>query len=436
MKLYLQRKEQGDAHSVILRLRVSGQIYNTTLCNIRPENWNYSLRCLNTDGDDVGGTPLREWEDRLNDIHDACRNYIASLSPVSSPSLERIRSIVADSLERPRVMPTLSADYNTYILERNNSRKWHEKTLLRERYVMRLFLEYAGDSRYEDFTPGYMESFVGYLEKTRDMKGENLHKVVVSVYGFLHWAAKHGRYPHKGEYTYRFSRVKKSIVYLSKEELKRIVEYKIPPSGTIVRIHDMHGRLKDKRVMGAEYMSVARDYLLFGCLTGLRYSEIQALRESNIRSGETIFFVAKKTDTRRDVELNKYAKAIIKKYSSSKSNVEDGFIFPRLSNQKANVHLHDLAELCEINEPVSEMKLVNGEKTETLVPKFQRITTHIGRKTFVCQALLARLSPELITLWTGHASVDDMRPYMAAASEAGASGMKQLFRNMFVRGDE
>ena len=82
------------------------------------------------------------------------------------------------------------------------------------------------------------------------------------------------------------------------------------------------------------------------------------------------------------------------------------------------------------------MRMVNGEKQETLRPKYEYITSHTGRRTFVCQALLAGIPPEMVTQWTGHASVEDMRPYIAAASDAGRDGMKKMYDATFKYGIE
>lgn len=430
MKLYLQRNSEKEYHTVILRFRYGDEVYNTTLCNIPPEGWDHESRSLRPEAKSEDGKNAMYWNNLLNSIHAELKAYLASLPPASPPSMIKIRNIVKSAMGRPVITPTLSSDYNTYILERNRSRHWHEKTLLRERYVARLFLAFAGKApAYETFTVEYLKSFAAHLEEAHSMREENLRKAITSVNGFLSWARMHGRPVPDGRFQYKYVRSAPPVVYLTKAELKRIVNYSIPLSGTEVSVRDMHGRPVNKIVVGSEGMSLARDFLVFCCVTGLRYSELQALRPSNVRNENILRFVADKTDTKREVELNRMALEIIKKYASDQRR--GNYLFPRLSNQKANARLHDLAELCEINAPVSEMTLINGHKQETLTPKYEHITTHTGRKTFVCLALLSGLSPELITQWTGHASVDDMRPYIAATSEAGADGMRRMYEGVF-----
>ncbi|MBQ9194292.1 MAG: hypothetical protein IJ152_01420, partial [Bacteroidales bacterium] len=252
MKLYLQRNAEKEYHTVILRFRYGEDVYNTTLCNIPPEGWDYESRSLRPEAKSENGESAMYWNNLLNSIHAELKAYLASLPPASPPSMIKIRNIVKSAMGRPVVSPTLSSDYNTYILERNRSRHWHEKTLLRERYVARLFLGFAGDTpAYETFTAEYLKSFAAHLEDVQSMREENLRKAITSVNGFLSWARMHGRPVPDGRFQYKYVRSAPPVVYLTKAELKRIVNYSIPLSGTEVSVRDMHGRPVNKIVVGS-----------------------------------------------------------------------------------------------------------------------------------------------------------------------------------------
>lgn len=429
VKLYAKPVKRNNAliyYTIILRVSLSEQRYNTTLCNVEPEAWNPEQGVIRNDYTTTKGVPTVEINRIVERIRCELREYAKELTPEKIISIEDAKRITKSILGRPVTIKTLSADYFDYITERSRSKGWSEKNFLREKRILRLFVNFAGERMYDSFSPTFIEEFAIHL-KNSGLRDENVKKMVTSVNGFLQWSKRHGKDIPSGRFVYKYTKVEKPVLYLSKDELRRICNFTIPQSGSVMELHSMRGRLYEKKVEGAESMAIVRDFLLFCCLTGLRYSELQMLQKNHIKNN-ALCFVTPKTDTPRSIELNKFSLALIEKYAKYPNNKE--YLFPRLSNQKANKHLHDLAELCEINEPVFSMTLENGIKTERMVPKYDCITTHIGRKTFVCQALLSGLSPELITMWTGHASVDDMRPYMAAASEAKKQGMNRMYTSL------
>lgn len=425
VKLYVRRfiSDGSALYSVILRTKISDQVYNTTLCNVSPEAWEPTEKRLIPNYPTSKGITTTSLNETLSELQRELDTYTKNLPQGKQPTMENVKAIVKAALGRPVTTRTVSADYQDYLTERCTSKSWSEKNYLRESRIRRLFVEFAQGKTYDAFSPAFMESFSRHLKES-GFHDENTKKIVSSVNGFLEWSRRHGKEVPEGRFIYKYAKADAPIVYLSKEELRKIREFNIPKTGTVIKLVSMRGRTYEKRVEGAESISLVRDFLLFCSLTGLRYSELQMLQKKHMKN-DTLSFVTPKTDTPRTVELNRFARSIIDKYAE-KGNT-NLFLFPRLSNQKANKHLHDLAELCEINEPVSEFRLEDGVKKETVRPKFEYITTHTGRKTFVCQALLAGLSPELVTLWTGHASVDDMRPYMAAASEAKRNGMEMMY---------
>lgn len=430
IKLYATLKN-GDGkpyYVIVMRVVLGREIYNTSLCNVLPEAWDCDRMTIRDGFMTTKGVSTTDINKTIDKIIAGLKTRIKELQPGESLSDKEARSIAKSILGRAEAERPMFADYLEYLSERAKSKSWSDKNVLREHRISKLFMDYADGRGYGSLSPSFIESFAMHL-KAGGFHDENIQKMVSSVNGFLQWSKRHGKEIPDGRYVYRFRKVQKPVVYLNKDELARIIHFAIPKSGTTVTLCSARGRNYQKKVDGAESLGLVRDFLLFCCLTGLRYAELQMLQKKHVKNG-LLSFVTPKTNTPRSIELNKYSLALIDKYAfwPDKGN----YLFPRLSNQKANQHLHDLMELCEINEPVFSMSLIDGVKTERMTPKFECATTHIGRKTFVCQALLSGLSPELITMWTGHASVDDMRPYMAAASEAKKTGMDKLYSSLFI----
>lgn len=426
MRIHVKKNPaQEDSSAAILRLRCKEFIIGYTFCHVNPECWDKESRGFRSGFFDHDGKPISEWEEKLDEIYRALDTFLSSLPRSQRITKDAVNQIVLPIFGREVPEPVISADYLAYITERGRSRRWKERTIKKEMHSRRLFVDYVGSRQYQDITVSFMESFA--LSISDKIHKDTLRKIISMVGSFLEWAREHGRPVPEGRYVYRFNRVYSPIIYLSKNELRKIAAYSIPPSGTVVRLRDMHGRPYKKVVEGSGSMGIARDLLLFSCFTGLRWSEVQFLTSDYIRD-DTLNFITPKTDTPRVVDLNRFARAIIDKYRPGTS---DGHVFPRLSNQKVNKRLHDLAELCGINEPITIISLNDGEKTEKSKPKYKYISSHTGRRSFVCHALLAGLTPEMVTLWTGHSSVDEMRPYIAAAGEAQRKNMVVMYDSIF-----
>ncbi len=419
-----------ECYHVIFRVRSSSFCFNTTLTLIETKAWDPKTKDFKLDETTLDGKPISEIENKLNSIHLQLKNYLNSLSSSAAIDEVHIKEIVRKALSRKHSGRTVSADYLSYIVERSKSKHWADSTSRREMYVRKLFLDYIGSYSYPDFDAAFMESFTNHLLKT--LSEENTKKLISSVGSFLKWAREHGKNVPDEHYVYRYTRAAAPVVYLSKSELCDIIQCQIPPSGSTVKLFDMHRRRYEKKICGSDGLSLVRDIFLFLCLTGLRWAEAQLMKDDNIRDGK-LSFITPKTGTPRSITINCFAQAIIDKYKDIPGR--NGYLFPRLSNQKANSHLHDLAEICGINEPVTRIELKDGQKIEKITPKYKYITTHIGRKTFVCHALLAGISPELVTLWTGHASVDDMKPYIAASGEAQQQSMESMYYNTIIKNE-
>ena len=57
---------------------------------------------------------------------------------------------------------------------------------------------------------------------------------------------------------------------------------------------------------------------------------------------------------------------------------------PVISNQKMNQYLKEICELCEFNTPIHITGFRKGRRYDITVPKYSEISTHCGRKTFIC----------------------------------------------------
>lgn len=155
------------------------------------------------------------------------------------------------------------------------------------------------------------------------------------------------------------------------------------------------------------------NYLPLCCFTGLRYSDVARLRPCDVKRTTNkpfISIVTMKTEDRLHIELNKYALQILDKYKNI--HFPKGLALPVISNAKMNEYLKEAAEIAGIKEPVRIVFFKGNKRYENVLPKCELLTTHSGRKTFICNAIRLGIPTNVIMEWTGHSDYKAMKPYI------------------------
>ena len=88
--------------------------------------------------------------------------------------------------------------------------------------------------------------------------------------------------------------------------------------------------------------------------------------------------------------------------------------------------LKELGELAEINEPVRETYYKGNERIDEVTPKYALLSTHAGRRTFICNALALGIPAQVIMKWTGHSDYKAMKPYIDIADDIKANAMNKF----------
>ena len=195
----------------------------------------------------------------------------------------------------------------------------------------------------------------------------------------------------------------KKVIFLTWDELNKLKDYHIP--------HDK------------QYLERIRDVFLFCCFTSLRYSDVRNLKRSDIKPDHIEVTTVKTADS-LIIELNDHSKAILEKYKDV--HFENHMALPVISNQKMNDYLKELGELAEINEPVRETYYKGNERIDEITPKYALLSTHAGRRTFICNALALGIPAQVVMKWTGHSDYKAMKPYIDIADDIRANAMNKF----------
>ncbi len=153
------------------------------------------------------------------------------------------------------------------------------------------------------------------------------------------------------------------------------------------------------------------DLFVFSCYTGISYIDLMLLTNKSLVLGmdNTCWIVTTRQKTRNSVKIPLLAKAlmIIELYKRDKRSVINGTLFPKISNQKMNAYLKEIAEMAGIE---------------------KNLTFHMARHTFATTITLTNGVPiETISKMLGHTKLTTTQIY-AKVLESKVCDDMQLLR--------
>jgi hypothetical protein len=151
-----------------------------------------------------------------------------------------------------------------------------------------------------------------------------------------------------------------------------------------------------------DYLDNARDWLLIGCYTGQRVSDLLNFNHSMIDKNDFLSFRQKKTGTDMTIYILPEVKQILDKRNGQ---------FPRkISDQRFNEFIKIVCEKSKIDNSMKGGKMINKRKVDGTYPKWELVTSHICRRTFVT---LFRhiIGDEGVMINTGHKSINMLETY-------------------------
>lgn len=342
------------------------------------------------------GESSSEINSDLDDIRATLQNIFRQYEregemPSANDIKEKFKVATGRVKEEERKPISLFDIYKEFIDTVGRQNAWTKTSHYKHNSIMHLLEEFNPQIKFDDLSEDTLQDFVEFLREYKGIRNTTLNKYLHFIRQFLLWADDKG-YNTRKDYR-RFSpRLKganfelKKVIYLTWEELMRIYNMYIK-EGTL---------------------STVRDVFCFCCFTGLRYSDVYNLRKTDIINGK-IDIVTQKDSDNIQIELNKYSKSILDKYEDIE--LKNGKALPVLSNQKYNMHLKDLGKMAELDSEITEVWYEGNKRIQQTFHKWERLTTHVARKTFVVNALMLGIPPQVIMRWTGHNDLKAMKPY-------------------------
>lgn len=157
-------------------------------------------------------------------------------------------------------------------------------------------------------------------------------------------------------------------------------------------------------------LDLVKDLFLFSCYTGIAYVDIMELTNKNILKGIDgnlwIETTRVKTKTTVRLPLLEVPETILSKYKTDIRAIAIDKLFPKISNQKLNSYLKEIADLCGIK---------------------KNLTFHMARHTFATTVTLTNGVPiESVSKMLGHTKLTTTQIYAKVVESKVSDDMNHL----------
>lgn len=411
------RKNNGVLADILpIRIRVT---YNGNRVDLRlgysiePEKWNSEeARVINNCRNRFGQT-----SGSINKAIDKCLDEIESIFvryehiEKRAPTPKEFKEAFDEAMGRIKIEEDKSNSfysvYDEFTSTMGIQNNWTNATYTKFSSLKVHLNKYDKEMPLEELKQEHLQGLVQSMQAS-GLRNTTIAKYLSFLRWFLRWAYQKDYYKGNLHDTFK-PKLKgtdgnaKEIIYLEWEELMHLYSFKFSSS--------------------KPSLPAIRDVFCFCCFTGLRYSDVAKLRNSDVKDGY-IKIVTQKTVDGLAIELNKYSKAILAKYKDAQ--LPNDLALPVISNVKMNERLKTMGEVVGFDEPQRIVYFKGNERFEKVLPKYALLTTHCGRRTFIVNGLRLGVPAEVIMSWTGHSNYEAMKPYIKIVDPLKVSEMEKF----------
>ena len=402
VRFYLdsRKKWTGDKYTprpIIVSFSYNGNTLTSSPgFRVAEKDWDYDRQRVKTGlpGAQYANQILDNLNDQLNEIYFSAK----------SEGIDINNKYIIERLKKKRVV-VKSKTFWDYYLEYMDiqTRVIKQSTCKSVKYSFTKFKNFCQsennlDIRFEDVTPGLLALYTDYLLKIGNTNN-TIHSHIKRLKRFISHSKKMKLHNNETYNEYHVPQPLGPIKFLDVSEVKLLMEVQL----------DLPIEMR------------ARDLLLFACFTGMRYSDIHALKRADIKQHrfdgiDEVYFAAHirqvKTSQETVVPLLPEALALIKKYEGCKGDSA----LPQINLQSVNKALKEVGRKAGLNS-MQKIERFRGTKRETsYIEKWRILTTHIGRRTFVTISASKGLPINIVASITGQNPETTMRHYMGVVT--------------------
>lgn len=359
--------------------------------NLKNEEYNFHIEFNKT---------LEELENKVTSVFRYIR--LNNIKPTKEIILEKLEN---QNFGENKLVISFFEAYDEYITSNKNTRT--PGTIRRYKTNKKFFFDFQEftnyDIRFDTINLNFYQKLTDYAFEERNTLNNYFGKIIDGLKTFMKWSYE--RNYHDNLEFKKFKSIKNNIevIYLTIEELKLLYEYQFESSK----------------------LEHVKDFYCFGCFTGMRFSDIKQLKPSNIYDDEIKFNVQKTKSIDHTVPLNVFAKQILEKYKETIYSP-----LPNISSQKFNQYIKEACKMAGIDHPINITRYIGQKRVDKVVPKYELITSHTAKKTFVTNSLILGMKESVIQQITGNLDHRTFKAYVNIANSLKKKEMNDTWNSL------
>jgi integrase len=245
----------------------------------------------------------------------------------------------------------------------------------------------------------FYNAFLSYCISEKKHSTNTLSRNIGLFKTFMYWSLENG-YTYKSEFK-EFKNIKKEITDEIALTLEQVTE---------IFNHDFSKNPRLERV---------RDLFVFGCVTGMRYSNYSKVRKTDISDNFIKVRDEKNNAKTLTIPLNDYSSFILKKYD---------YKLPKITNQKFNEYIKEVIEKVGYKDDIKKTFKIGKEIIETISPFYDRISSHSARRSFITIMKNKKIPDKVIMSYTGHKSLEVFNQYYKPNTDDKVDFMQNVWK--------
>ncbi|RNC86437.1 MAG: integrase [Winogradskyella sp.] len=278
-----------------------------------------------------------------------------------------------------------------------------QTTIKRYEYNRKLlfnFQEYRNKKiHFNQINKSFYNDFINYSVKVKEHSSNTLRRNVGLFKTFLYWALDNG-YTFKTDFQ-KFKAPKAQQtdeVALTLEQVQEVFEYDFSRN---------------------ERLEKVRDLFVFGCATGMRYSNYSKVSKKDIQNGVIKVRDEKNNYKTLEIPLNDFSMFVLKKYN---------YQLPKISNQRFNDYIKEVFKTIGYTDNVKKTMKVGKDIIEQINPLYERISSHTARRSFITIMKNKKIPDKVIMSYTGHRSLEVFNKYYKPNDEDRKDFMQTVWK--------
>jgi integrase len=409
-----------DGKEGLLRVRIKWAEYKTSFSlgyRVELSKWiKEAQRCANGTTHCKKKITAKEINSEIQRVADFVDNFfttyqVQGTTPTDTDITTAYNYTINGVTEKSKLNHKGIFDYfDEFIQTESQKNNWKYGTFEKFSAIKKHFIAFDSNLTFERFSKDGLNDYVVFLRDTKNMRNSTILKQLGFLKWFLKWATGEGYNTNNAYVSFspKLPKADKKVIFLDWAELMHVYNFDF----STAKRKSIDGTETPLETENAKALERVRDVFCFSCFTSLRYSDVENLKRTDINNSE-ITITTIKTDDSLTIELNDYSKAILAKYSNE--IYPDNKALPVISNVRMNDHLKVLGEVCGLSTPIAITYYKGAQRFDEVYPKYDLLTTHCGRRTFICCALAMGIAPQTVMKWTGHTDYKSMKPYIDIA---------------------